>query len=553
MKPIKIKYIIAITVWLLVSGSITGYGENVPQTQKNRETEPIMEKVTVVNTRFPVRVFLGKKPVSGLEKKDFKLYVDGKETPINGFFEVKKTLKSPPPPPPAQRFTTSRDTQRPSRLFVLIFNVSDYDTDLETDVNIIFGKIIRPEDRFMVISNNYFLPETIVKNIEIQKKRVIETLRREAQKLKLSTSYIELHLKSLGDNFLANLTDTIAQEPGEFPYEVFRDFFRDYILTFEEFKQGYFDMAKEQYIKIAEYLRTQDAEKWVLNVFQVGIFPRFKLHGRIQNAINTFTTRPTIGGTGSGSIQMKSLVMDYLQRLDDVDKWMVDNISKLFVNSGATVHTLLRKPIRANFMDQFEYRPVSTDSESILRQIARLTGGSVVHSRDADKFIDKIYDKEDVYYMLTYVPEKNEPLNTTIRVAINSDQNYRLIYDNQRKPRFFKKILARLRRYNPQIKIGGIALKDDTLSVKISNMKTISLNRPDDIEAGRIEARVTIMDTNSAVVWETRKLYRSEKSEAMFQTKVPPLKKGYYNILVEVRDLLSWKTDALGENIRAGT
>lgn len=552
MKPIKILCLIAAIAFWLVSGNTTGHGENIPNSKNTQDTETIMEKVTVVNTRFPVRVFLENKPVSGLGKKDFKLYVDGKITPINGFFEVRKKLNSPPPAPPVPT-ARNRDEQPPSRLFVLIFNVSDYNLDLEKDVDIIFGKILRPEDRFLVISNNYFLPETIVNDAEMQKKRVMQTLQREALKLKLNTSHIELELKTLGNNFLLNLENTVVRDPGEFPYEVFRDFFRDYILTFEEFKQGYFDMAKEQYIKIAEYLRTQDAEKWVLNFFQVGIFPRFKLHGRIQNAINSFTAQSTPGGRSGGNVQMKQLVMDYLPRLDDVDKWMVDNISKLFVNSGATVHTLLRKPVKANFMEQYEYGPISTDSESILRQIARLTGGSVVHSRDADTFVDKIYAREDVYYMLTYVPGENEPLDTTIRVVVNSDLNYRLVYDNRRKPRFFKKILAKLRRYNPQIKIGAIALKKDTLSVKISNMKTISLNRPDDMEAGKIEARVTIMDANSDVVWETRKLYRSEKSEAMFRTKVPLLKKGNYNILVEVRDLLSWKTDAAGENIRAGT
>lgn len=550
MRPFNIYWIVGVIVLLLVSGNTPGYGGDIENPPNTRGTEPIVENVTVVNTRFPVRVFLGNKPVNGLKKKNFKLYVDGKETPINGFFEVRKKLSRPSSLSPVP---AARDDRTPSRLFVLIFNVSDYGPDLEKDVDSIFGKILRPEDRFLVISNNFFLPESVVGDLEIQRKTVLHILQRESLKLKLNTSHIELHLKTLGADFLLNLNNAIALNPGGFPYEVFRNFFLDYILTFEEFKRGYFDMAKEQYIKVAEYLGTQDAEKWVLNFFQVGIFPRFKLHGRIQTAINTFTTHSTLNGPGSGNVRMKQLIMDYLPRLDDVDKWMVDNVSKLFINSGATVHTLLRKPIKTNFMDQFEYRPVSTDSESILRQIARLTGGSVVHSRDADKFVDTIYAKEDVYYMLTYVPGENESKNTTIRVTVNADQNYHLIYDSQRKPRFFKKILAKLRRDNPQIKIGAIAFKDDTLSVKISNMKTVSLNRPDDMEAGKIEARVTIMDTNSAVVWETRKLYRSEKSDAMFETKVPPLKKGYYNVLVEVRDLLSWKTDAMGENIKAGT
>lgn len=556
MKRLNILWTAVLILRVLTASGTTAAADNVPNNQDNREIETVIENITVENTQFPLRVFMDGLPVGDLNKDDFKLYVDGIETPINGFYEVKKKLNSPPPLSPLASAGNSPE-QSPTRLFVLIFNVSDYNADLERDVDIVFQKILRPDDRFMVISNNFFLPESTVNNPGIQKKRVIDTLQQEAQRLRLSITHLELELKTLGDTFLERLEVAAARDPGSFPIEVFKDFFRDYILTFEEFKQGYFDMAKEQYIKIAEYLRTQDAEKWVLNFFQVGIFPRFKLHGRIQSAINNFSVRPTeagvIGGGRGENVQLKQLIIDHLPRLDDVNKWMVDNISKLFVNSGATIHTLLRKPSRENFMDYYEYRPISTDSESILREIARLTGGNVVQSNDAGEFVDKIISKEDIYYMITYIPGDNEPRDVALRVELNSDKNYRLVYDNQKKPRFFKKILAKLREYNPQIKIGTIRMENDILSVKISNMKTILLNQPENIEAGKIEAQITIMDNNSDVVWKTTKLYRATKSDGIFQTKIPALKVGNYNVLVEVRDLLSWKTDAMGENIKRGT
>ena len=547
---------VVLMLWVLTVTGIAVTADDVPKDHKNSEIETVIENITVENTQFPMRVFLDGKPVGNLKKNDFKLYVDGIKTSINGFYEVRKKLDSPPR---VSSITSMgrRSGHSSSRLFVLIFNVSYYNTELEKDVDMIFQKILRPEDRFMVISNNFFLPESTFNNPEIQKKRVIDTLQREAQRLRLSITHIELELKTLGDSFLERLDVAIARDPGTFPYEVFRDFFRDYILVFEEFKTGYFDMAKEQYIKIAEYLRTQDTEKWVLNFFQVGIFPRFKLHGRIQTTINTFSSTPTAGG-GIGNrrtdnIQLKQLIMDHIPKLDDVNKWMVDSISKLFINSGATIHTLLKKPSRENFMDYYEYKPVSTDSESILREIARLTGGQVVQSDNTGEFLDKIISKEDIYYMISYAPRDNEPRDVSIRVELKSDKNYHLVYDNQKKPRFFKKILAKLREYNPQIKIGTIQMDNDILSVKISNMKTIVLNEQEKTETGRIEARITIMDNNSDVVWKARKLYRATKSDGVFQTRIPTLKEGSYNVLVEVRDLLSWKSDAMGENFKRGT
>lgn len=542
MKSLKniLIVLIIISFWLVPLGNV------LFSDQQGQEEQTLMEEVTVVNVQFPVRVFLRGQPVGGLVKKDFKLFVDGKETPINGFFEIRKKLNAPMQQPG----NPGGAEGPPPRLFVFIFNVSDYNLNLENDVEIIFRKILRTNDRFMVISNNFFLAETTLKDPEPEKKRVLDTLQREAHKLRMNVLEVESDLNVLARQFIFRLTDPIERQMPDFPYQVFRDYFSEYILVFEQFKMGYFNMAKEQYIKVAEYLKVQDAEKWVLNFFQMGIFPRFKLHGQIWSAMNLYVDADDDSGD---SIRMKALILDFLPRLDDVDKWVVDNISHLFVNSGATIHTLLRKPVNTTFMAHYEYKPVATDSESILRKIARLTGGSVVRSKTAGEFIDEIASKEDIYYMLTYVPEKNGDRNSSVRVSINNDKDFRLAYDSQRKPRLFKKILDKIKQYNPQIKIGAIVLVKNMLNVKVSNIKTIRLSGRGKVREGRIEAKMMIMNSQSEIVWETRKFYKSKESVGMFQTQVPLLEKGNYNVLVQVKDLLTWNTDAAGENITKGT
>jgi hypothetical protein len=545
MKSLKNILIVSIIIsfWLVTPGNLLLAQQ---QDQEDREEQTLIEEVTVVNVQFPVRVFRQGQPVGGLTKEDFTLFVDGKETPINGFFEIRKKLNAPTQQPG----DPGKNEDPPARLFVFVFNISDYNLNLEKDVETIFQKVLRPNDRFMVISNNFFLPETTLKDLELEKKRVRDTLQREAHKLRMSVLEVESELNILARNFIFRLTDPIERQMPDFPYQVFRDYFTEYLLVFEQFKMGYFNMARAQYIKIAEYLKVQDAEKWVLNFYQVGIFPRFKLHGQIWNAMNIYIDTDDDNTDG---VRMKALILDFLPRLDDVDKWMVDNISHLFVNSGATIHTLLRKPINTTFMDHYEYQPIATDSESILRKIARLTGGSVVRSKSADEFVDEIASKEDIYYMLTYVPEKNEDRNSAVRVVINSDKDFRLAYDSQRKPRLFKKILDKIKQHNPQVKIGAIALVKDTLNVKVSNIKTIRLGGRGKVREGRIEAKVTIMNSQSEIIWETRKFYKSKESVGMFRTRVPLLEKGNYNVMVQVRDLLTWNTDAAGENITTGT
>lgn len=537
MRLIKL---IPILMGIFLSGFITGLAQD---SREKKIQEPIIEKRIVTNNQFPVRVFLEGQPVGGLSKNDFSLFVDGKETPIHGFYEVRKKLNS------ASDGNNRNDAFEnvPPRLFILIFNVSDYNLNLENDINLIFHKILRPDDRFMAISNNYFLPETTLKDPELEKKILLETLRKEADKLRMTVLEVESDLKVQANNFVSRLADPVERRQPDYPYEAFREFFTNYLLIFEQFKKGYFDMAREQYIKIAEYLKSQDVEKWVLNFFQLGMFPRLKLHSQIQSVLDLYIEMTREDQVPD--IRMKALIMELVPKLEDVDKWMVDNISRLFVDSGATVHTLLRKPKNTNSLDHYDYQPISTDSESILREIAKLTGGSLVQGKNVAEFVNEISLKEDIYYMLTYEPDSDEIKDSSLRVTINSNQNFRLAYDSKRKPRHFRKIIAKIKEYNPQIKIVSIRLSNDILSVKVSQVKTVPLDSRDDGKIGRIAAKVMIMDSESRVAWETEKYFKCKEIESIFLVKIPSLKKGNYNVLVEVRDLLSWNSDTAGENI----
>ncbi|MCU0288909.1 MAG: hypothetical protein MUF15_21255, partial [Acidobacteria bacterium] len=262
----KLNFIVMAVIFFLLNAAADSFTEDI---RRQDTQEPIIEERTVTNIQFPVRVFFENCPVSGLTKNDFTLFVDGKETPVNGFYEVSKKLSLSPTE------TSSQNTaaEISPRLFVFIFNVSDYNLNLENDIDVIFQRILRPGDRFMVISNNYFLPEIVFKDPELEKKILTETLQEEANKLRMSIMEVESELKIQGNNLISRLSDPVERRQPDYPYEVFREFFTNYILTFEQFKKGYLNMAREQYIKIASYLKSQDAEKWVLNFFQVGIFP----------------------------------------------------------------------------------------------------------------------------------------------------------------------------------------------------------------------------------------------------------------------------------------
>ncbi|MCP4217312.1 MAG: hypothetical protein GY765_21895, partial [bacterium] len=287
--------------------------------------------------------------------------------------------------------------------------------------------------------------------------------------------------------------------------------------------------------------KEQKGEKWILSFYQIGRLPGFASKRRLQamvgNAIDL-----------DAPFQLGRTIDPPWLQLANIDEGMIKNITKLFVDSGATMHTLLMNPqYRIASMD-FEYKKVAMNSESILRKVARMTGGSVARYIKIDRFIEEIAEKEDISYMLTYVPKKQDKKNSSVKIRLKDKKGYRLAYDNQHKPRYFRRMLNKVNGKDSPIEIESIAFAGDRLRVVVSGMKTIS-----DVhkaKGGEISARIYIMDKDSKLLWEVEKKFTGKSDRGILMVTTPPhLPGGNYNVLVEINDKHSWKSDAAGKRI----
>ncbi|MCP5048112.1 MAG: hypothetical protein GY940_13150, partial [bacterium] len=103
MKIKKTSLILVAVFSFFIAGISHDYGQ-----------ERVRENVEVVNINVPVRVFLKGKPVEGLQKEDFKLFINGNPHPVNAFFQSKRKVQ-----------LSGKPGASGPRLFVLLFNISD--------------------------------------------------------------------------------------------------------------------------------------------------------------------------------------------------------------------------------------------------------------------------------------------------------------------------------------------------------------------------------------------------------------------------------------------
>jgi hypothetical protein len=475
--------------------------------------ESILEKVEVTNIRIPVRVFHKGKPVQGLKKEDFKLFVNGKEREIRAFYETSKKITM------ADAAAGAKNTN--PRLFLLMFNISDPDIKIKEAVDPFFKNILRPGDRLMVFTNGYVLNDRLVSDPETERQKIEFILQAEKAKARWNETQIKINIETLYKEYI----EIIQSSQGEMIQFARRYFIRNYIKYLDSFRADLLEMNVSQYIELASYLEKQDTDKWVLNFFQIPHFPRVKQLTDLDEDLSKST-----------------YYFDMVEAVNTPADMDEKSISKFFINTGATFHTVLmgsRDKILTN--ENFEYASVPVSSEDILKRATKLTGGAITRSNKTGKFFSKLSAGEDVYYNLFYASDssakhKKEKIKITIPNA-----KYKVFYDNQKKKNYFQSIVKKVKKQSPQIVLGAVNLEKGTLNFMVENFKMAVTDRE---KYGSVSVRISVFDEdNSKFVFDRKKDTRAVNEKIDFRITMGDLKPGNYKIFVEVTDLFTKKND----------
>ncbi|MCP4219806.1 MAG: hypothetical protein GY765_34560, partial [bacterium] len=306
-------YVLALLGLMLLGGNIL----QGAQAQESDTNERVKEEVEVINMEVPVRVIHKGKPVHGLKKKDFTLRVNGKETPVNGFYEVRKKLE-----------TIGKKTAEAPRSFTLIFNIAAFNMELEQGLDTFFKKIIRPGDHLTVLSNSFLLKDQLVASPQKEKERIMKILGMELTRSRRKLTLLESNLRYIAGALKSDLGmvqpgKKVEERSGvrdsankdEMAVQRFITGFKDLC---DEFKGIFFDPTEAQYLEIAELLKQQDMEKWVINFYHVPLFPQLKIGGILYTGIERMYRRVKKPNAYLQDVQMK---------IQAPDQFKVDNIS----------------------------------------------------------------------------------------------------------------------------------------------------------------------------------------------------------------------------------
>ncbi len=482
--------------------------------RQDQQQEPIFEKVEVVNNQVPVRVFYNGTPVRGLNKADFMLLVNGKEMEIQEAVEITQKLTQDKSRPGA-------GANRKPRLFLLIFNISDYRIDMKKAVKPFFDNILRPGDRLMLVSNSIALGERMVLDPAVDRQRVEHVIDIEIAKNRSKFSRMDMAIDTMYQEYL----ELLRANSGEAADSAHQYFVDNYTLLLKEFKNDFMMMDDGQYIQLAQYLEKQDIQKWVLNFYQIGYFPRVKPFSSLDRQLS----------------QTKDYFDLILQAGAVPDEIAEKDISKFFLNTGASFHTILmgsRNRIMSN--QNFSYDPIAISSETLLKRLTELTGSKIIRSNKSEKFFKELSAREDVYYELFYVPERpGARKKDKIEVKINNG-DYKVVYDDGDRGASFQNLIEKVEKEMPQINLGAIQFKEGFLNFPVQNYK---MDLVDQVNCGKIRVWISIFDEKeSRFILDRKKETEANRESLDFKVALnQKLKPGNYKVFIEVTDLLTKK------------
>lgn len=486
--------------------------------------EKYQEEVTVIAVEVPVRVLYKGQVMRGLTKDDFELYENGIRQVITGFEVHSKRISLAKDISPEELKIAPK-----KRLFILIFNIFDYQKNVGEAIDYFFRNFFRPGDRLMVIIEDRLL------NIEIAKSmpEVIQDFKDNLKKFKLISTfetyrtYKELRYEA--DRLLMDIG-------GKNWDQALLRFYGNYERAWRDFQKQFIIPDFNLYQSIIKRVKQIEGEKWAICFQQREMFPKLRNEGPLENKIRERVETPNDNPVVQVMQRIiKSKQMELMRLFDLTGRIPTEALKNLFLEANITFHLILLKSLRAIDSRDFEMREVAQDYEDCFRQISFSTGGHTSFSNKVVEALKEAAEVEDYYYLLVYNPKEDrskERRNIEVKVNKKGADVISLKYVPQREV--------------PPIAIvnfeaGEKAIRFDLVNYKMARLK-------EEI-AGVADVRITLFNEASEKVFDEGKTLNLFKKEAHISLNFPQLGSGSYFIIIQAVDRVSNEIDVLSSAI----
>ena len=495
--------------------------------------EKIQEDVTVTVVEVPVRVLLKGQPVRGLGREHFKVFENGIEQKITQFQIISRRIEDQPRPEPAGRTP---------RLFLLIFNIYDYEPAVGAAVDDFFRDVFRPGDSVLVLTEDRVLNVERGQGLD----EFVSGLKDALVKFKsISTQSTLKNFRDLdheGDLLLDILREAgfvAGIDRGQMmtaPDHAIVKFYERYRQIWEAYRNQFLIPDLDFYELLLRKIKSFEGEKWAICFQQREMFPMLKSTAQLDMAIGNW-----IGSQVDSKDQVKARLVqarqDDLRRSFDFSaSFSPDLLADLFLGADMTFHLILLKSLRMVFSQNFELREVGQDFEAMLKKISVSTGGHYDFSNRPGDVLREAVRREDYHYLLVYSPrEVPTDKKRTIEVQVDRDS---------------VEVISLKRPFGggpDLIAISEVKARGQSLSFSVDHCQMLAVNGR---RRGSASIKLLLYNEATDKVFDEGRTLELTKETTRISLNFENLEPGNYFLIIEAVDLVSGATDVYNGNIR---
>lgn len=372
-------------------------------------------EVTVINIAVPVRIFDGGTFVDTLSREDFEVFEDGKPQEIQALYLVHKSDI-------ARREESRNFMPIVQRRFYLLFQLTDYNPQLNDAIEYFFQTVIQPGDTLEVMTpvKNYSLPPQVLqsKPREQLAEELINLVRKDTQ---IGSSAYREQIKELR-RLVSSLSGSSAMTGFDIQQEdsgtagsveFLLPRYRETLEKLEELRV----VDEKKIFQFAAQLRRLEGQKNVFFFYQREFRP--ELHPRIINTMmSAYQDQPHILGN----------IQDLMQFYRRDPPMNIERLKQAFADSSLFFNFIFmhKEPQHISGIQMTEQ---SEDIFETFSQIAEATGGITDSSQNPSFAFQKGAEVSENYYLLYYSPLDYRETGAfkTIEVRIK-DKDYKVIH-----------------------------------------------------------------------------------------------------------------------------
>ncbi|MBM3284582.1 MAG: hypothetical protein FJY81_01780, partial [Candidatus Aminicenantes bacterium] len=360
----------------------------------NAQERP-QEEVTVTAVEVPVRVLLKGEPVRGLTRESFEVYENGIKQEITQFEVVSRKIVSPAP---------DQESSSRKRLFLLIFNVFDYNDSVGEAIDYFFRDIFKPGDQVIILTEDRVLDIERGKGVEELIDRIKEALKKFKSLSTRTTLKNFSEINREADRLLAVLRGQDMESAMNKERAMLR-FFGNHQKVWEDYRNQFLTPDVTFYRNLIQRLRAVEGEKWAVCFQQREMFPQIKSASRLDFEVRSWVDSQVDPLAQVSARLVQARQQDLQRSFDFKGNINPDALSDLFLGSHFTFHLILMKSSMVVLSQDLELKEVGRDYEEVLSRISRATGGYATFSTQAAAALREAAELEDYHYLLVYSPK----------------------------------------------------------------------------------------------------------------------------------------------------